>query len=358
MPSDHLIEETDTFQDVVSKATFHAEQNAIVTFGITPTFPETGFGYIKSGEMLENDGFIVDQFVEKPDLETAKKYVRSGDYLWNSGIFMFKASVYLKALKEHAPYIYEKCVKSWEARSQDMDFTRVGTDCFSSINENSIDYAVIGHVDNAVVIPFDAAWNDVGSWSALWDVGEKDDDNNVCIGDVQLSDVTNSYIRSDERLLAVLGLDNIVVAETPDAVLVANKDRVQEVRKIVERLKANDRIECMSHVEVARPWGAYQRVLRSDHFQVKKIIVNSGEKLSLQLHHHPAEHWVVVKGTAVVTRGDETLVLSENQSTYIPLGMKHRLENQGVIPLELIEIQMGSYLGEDDIVRFEDCYGR
>jgi mannose-1-phosphate guanylyltransferase/mannose-6-phosphate isomerase len=364
LPADHVISDIEAFQSAVSQGLDAARDGALVTFGIVPTGPETGYGYIKSGPAANARGskksviYPIDAFVEKPDQATAIGYVASGDYFWNSGMFLFRADRYLAELEKHAPDILAACRLASEGGARDKDFVRLQRDAFVASPSDSIDYAVMEKTDNAVVVPLDAGWNDVGSWSSLRDVCDADESGNVVLGDVLAEDTRNSYVRAENRLVATLGLEDHIVVETADAVLVAHRDKVQDVKKIVERLKALGREEPLNHRRVYRPWGSYEGIAISDRFQVKRIIVNPGASLSLQMHHHRAEHWIVVRGTARVVRGDESFILSEDQSTYIPLGTRHRLENPGVIPLELIEVQTGSYLGEDDIVRFDDVYGR
>jgi mannose-1-phosphate guanylyltransferase/mannose-6-phosphate isomerase len=361
MPSDHVIQKPAVFRQAVAKGVEAAGQGKLVTFGIISSRPETGYGYIRkdgSDKELGTGICPVAEFVEKPDLETARKYVESGDYFWNSGMFVFRADAYLNELEEYFPKILESCRRAYKGREPDRDFLRLEKELFAACPAESIDYAVMEKTSEAVVVPMDAGWSDVGSWSSLSEVIENDQSGNVMAGDVLAKDVKNSYLRSENRLVAGIGLQNLVVVETADAVLVADKSRVQEVKELVEEIKAGGRCEHLHHVRVYRPWGNYQTVDESDRFQVKRIVVNPGASLSLQMHHHRAEHWVVVKGTAKVTRGDEEITLTEDQSVYVPLGTKHRLVNPGLIPLELIEVQTGSYLGEDDIVRFEDVYGR
>ena len=363
LPADHVINDVDCFHKVVEKMMPFAVAGKLITFGIVPTGPETGYGYIKAGsELVEKDkgagSFRVERFVEKPDPATAEQYVASGDYYWNSGMFMFAARTYLEELGKYAPNMLAACGAVYSQAVIDNDFIRLDKNIFSACPSDSIDYAVMEKTADAVVSPFNAGWSDVGSWSALWEIGEQDAHGNVLKGDVLLHDTKNCYISAEKRLVATVGLEDHVIVETADAILVAKKDRVQDVKAIVNQLKAHNRQEALVHRRVSRPWGAYQSVDNADRFQVKRISVNPGASLSLQMHHHRAEHWIVVKGTARVVRGDEAILLSENQSTYIPLGVTHRLENPGVIPLELIEVQSGSYLGEDDIVRFEDAYGR
>jgi len=359
LPADHDIKNVSAFHDAIQTGQKQALTGRLVTFGILPGSPETGYGYIKSTDNVSiGEVSDIEKFVEKPDLATAKKYLDEGGYYWNSGMFMFKASVYLDALRQYSPGIYEASKKAYEAAQKDMDFIRVGEDEFKACPSDSIDYAVMEKVDNAVVIPVDIDWSDVGSWSALHDIGEQDEDRNIFIGDTRSVSTRNSYIRAESKLVTTLGIENMIVVDTEDALLVANKDHVQDIKDIVSALSEEDRDEVALHKRVCRPWGCYQGIDQDERFQVKRITVNPGARLSLQLHHHRAEHWIIVKGTAKVTRGEEELILSENESTYIPLGTKHRLENIGQIPLELIEIQTGSYLGEDDIVRFDDVYGR
>jgi len=361
LAADHVIKDVKAFQNAVVNATAFAEEGKLVTFGIVPTQPETGYGYIKQGSKQEQSGaigFAVDSFVEKPDLATAQSYLDSGDYLWNSGMFMFKASRYLEELAKFSPEMLAVCTKAYESKSQDLDFTRISAEIFSQCPEDSIDYAVMERTEDAVVVPMNAGWSDVGSFSSLWEVSEKDENGNVSIGDVISHTTTNSYISANNKLVTTVGVDNLVIVETKDALLVANKDKVQDVKAIVNKLKADDRYECKHQREVYRPWGKYDSLDFGDRDQVKRITVKPGAKLSVQMHHHRAEHWIVVSGTAKVTNGDQEILLTENQSTYIPIGVVHALENPGVLPLELIEVQSGSYLGEDDIVRFEDKYGR
>ena len=357
LPADHVIDDVQRFQHSLKAGIEAASQGALVTFGIVPDAPETGYGYIKRAAG-EGEIFPVEQFVEKPDQPTAQAYLDNGDYLWNSGMFLFSAASYLDEIKQFVPDMLAACEQALQTATQDMDFTRLDKAAFSQCPSDSIDYAVMEHTDKAVVVPMDAGWNDVGSWSALKDISLADTQGNVTLGDVLLEDTNNSYIRSTGRLVVAVGVDDHIVVETKDAVLVAHKDRVQDVKRVVEQLKALKRDESHLHAVVYRPWGSYEGIAMSDGYQVKHIMVNPGASLSLQMHHHRAEHWVVVRGTARVTRGDEVSMFSEDQSTYIPLGTVHRLENPGVIPLELIEVQTGSYLGEDDIVRFEDKYGR
>ena len=358
LAADHVIEDIAEFHNAINTADLLARQDKLVTFGIVPDKAETGYGYIKRGKAVDSGGYFVDAFVEKPDLETAESYLLSGDYLWKSGMFIFKAGRYLEELKTHAPDIYESCQKAVENIDNNVDFYRLDKDIFSLCPAESIDYAVMEKTNDAVVVPLDAQWNDVGSWSALWDIRTKDDVGNVTVGDVITHDVSNSYFHASSKLVTAVGVDNLVIVETPDAVMVSSKDRVQDVKQIVEKLNKDGRPETLIHRRASRPWGSYDCIDHGERFQVKRIIVKPGGTLSLQMHHHRAEHWIVVRGTAEVTKGDEVFTITENQSTYIPLGVKHRLANPGVVPLEIIEVQSGSYLGEDDIVRFDDTYGR
>jgi len=358
LAADHVIKNEAAFCQAVTRAVEHANNGKLVTFGIVPTAPETGYGYIKSGCPVDETGFAVAKFVEKPNLANAQQYMQSGEYYWNSGMFLFKASTYLAELKTHCPEIYNACEKAIAHTQVDADFVRVDKEAFETCPDDSIDYAVMEKTSLAVVVPMDCGWSDVGSWSALWDIEDKDNNNNALKGDVIAFNTSNSYVNAQEKLVAVIGVDDLVVVETKDAILVSKKSEVQHVKKVVEYLKANERPEFKLHREVHRPWGKYDSVDSSDRFQVKRITVKPGAKLSVQMHHHRAEHWIVVAGTAKVTNGDKDILLTENQSTYIPIGVTHALENPGKVDLELIEVQSGSYLGEDDIVRFEDKYGR
>lgn len=358
MPADHLIKDVPAFHRSVEKAQRLARSGKLVTFGVVPTAPETGFGYIRRGTPEGDDGFAVATFEEKPDLKTAKTYLQAGDCYWNSGMFMFRASAYLNALEQHAPAILAACTKAMAKTSADMQFIRPDPDAFAACPSDSVDYAVMEKTDKAVVVPLDAGWNDIGSWSAIWATMEKDADGNAFAGDVMQTGSRNTIVSANHRLVAVVGVDDLVVVETSDAILVARRSEVQNVKRIVEMLKSGDRSEYVAHRKVYRPWGSYDSIDLGDRHQVKRITVKPGARLSVQKHHHRAEHWVVVRGTAKVLKGTETIMLSENESTYIPLGEVHALENPGKIPLELIEVQSGSYLGEDDIVRLEDRYGR
>lgn len=358
LPADHVITDIESFHLAVAQAEILAKQGYLVTFGIVPTLPETGYGYIMKDSVQQGGAYKVAAFVEKPDLATAKDYLKSGDYLWNSGMFAFTAGSFLNELEKFNPEMLSVCKQALSEAKTDLDFVRLDKAIFSTCPADSIDYAVMEKTDKATVIPLDAGWNDVGSWSALWDVTDKDAFGNAISGDVLTVDTKNSYIYSEHKLVTVIGVENLVVIETKDAVMIASKERVQEVKQIVDQLKQLDRSEAQIHRKAYRPWGHYDSVDCGERHQTKRIVVKPGAKLSLQKHHHRAEHWVVVKGTALVTRGDEQILLTENESTFIPLGTVHRLENPGVIPLEIIEIQSGSYLGEDDIVRFGDHYGR
>lgn len=358
LAADHLIPDVDAFHSSIRAAMPFAIGGKLVTFGIVPTNPETGYGYIEKGKELGEGGFAVNRFVEKPSLNTAEEYLASGEYFWNSGMFLFRASRYLNELERHQPSILSACRQALAAGTQDMHFIRVDAAAFSACPEDSVDYAVMEKTKDAVMVPLDAGWSDVGSWTALWNASNKDAEGNVFKGDVLGHATRNSFVHADSRLVATLGVEDLVIVETKDAVLVAHKNQAQDVKNIVERIKADNRHEHLNHREVYRPWGMYDAIDSGHRYQVKRITVQPGAKLSVQMHHHRAEHWVVVSGTAKVTNGDKTYLVTENQSTYIPVGQVHALENPGVIPLELIEVQSGSYLGEDDIVRFEDQYGR
>jgi mannose-1-phosphate guanylyltransferase len=357
LAADHVIQNKTAFTEAVLAAVPLAESGKLVTFGIVPDAPNTGYGYIKRGEE-EAAGYAVDQFVEKPSLERAQEYLDSGDYYWNSGMFLFKASRYLEELEKYRPDIYEACQLSMEDSSQDYDFIRVEDNQFELCPSESIDYAVMEQTESAVVVPLDAGWSDIGSWSSLWDISEKDEKGNSINGDVVLQNTTETYVRTDGQLVSLIGVNSLIIVATKDAVLVANKDDVHEVNAIIKQLKSDERSEWEYHREVHRPWGKYDSIGESEGYKVKRITVNPGGKLSLQQHKYRSEHWVVVSGEAKVTNGDNVFSLSENQSTYIPAGVVHRLENPGETPLHLIEVQTGSYLEEDDIVRFEDSYGR
>jgi len=383
MPADHVIKDTTAFQSTVLQGAALAADGYLVTFGITPDRPETGYGYIRQGgpivaqrssveesSALGPGSFLIAAFVEKPDRETARGYLDAGDYLWNSGMFMMRASVWLDAIGHFEPEMAEASRAAFRAGRKEGEFFFLGRAELEACPSNSIDYAVMERLTDrtrageeapayrAAVVPLDAAWSDVGAWSSLWEISSADEAGNVALGDVYVHDTRDSLLIADHRLVAAVGVDDLVVIETPDAVLVAKKERSQDIKHIVQRLKAEDREEHRSHRRVHRPWGSFESLDVGDRFQVKRITLKPGAAISLQLHHHRAEHWIVVSGTALVTRGDERVLVSENESTYIPLGARHRLENPGKLPLEIIEVQSGSYLGEDDIVRFEDLYHR
>ena len=357
LPADHLIADTDGFLKCVEAATGLARDGRLVTFGVQPTRPATGYGYIVRGDAL-GAGYRVRQFVEKPDAARAAQLISAGGAYWNSGMFVFGATAYLEELHKHRPDIAAAVRKAWSERGSDLDFIRPGREAFLACPQDSVDYAVMERTANAAVVPGDFGWSDLGSWDTLWEAGRKDGHGNVAAGDTQLLETKDSYVRAESRMVAVLGLDNAVVVETSDAVLVASREHAQRVKEIVVRLADANRSEHLSHDRVYRPWGYYESVDAGARYQVKRIVVNPGQALSLQMHHRRAEHWVVVSGTARVTRGEEVLTLAENQSTFIPVGTKHRLENPGSAPLQIIEVQSGDYLGEDDIVRFEDRYER
>ena len=359
LAADHVIQDKKAFTDAIKSAIPLANDGKLVTFGIVPTEAHTGYGYIKRGNVIaDSSGYVVNTFVEKPNSSTARQYIESGEYYWNSGMFLIKASRYLHELNQYRPDIYKACKQALKHTTYDKDFIRLDADIFRACPDESIDYAVMEKTTDAVVMPLDAGWNDIGAWSSLWEVNEKDKEGNVNFGDSILHKTKNSLIYGGNRLITTIGLDNLVIVDTKDALLVANKEQVQDVKNIVEKLKADKRSEFKIHREVYRPWGKFDSIDYGERYQVKRITVNPGEKLSIQMHHHRAEHWIVVSGTASVTNGDKTFLVTENESTYIPIGNIHALENPGKLPLEMIEVQSGSYLGEDDIVRFEDRYGR
>ncbi|KON80162.1 mannose-1-phosphate guanylyltransferase/mannose-6-phosphate isomerase [Azoarcus sp. PA01] len=365
MPADHVIRDREAFHRAIDIGIEAALAGAMVTFGIVPERAETGYGYIRVGDEAGSGIHAVASFVEKPDAETAAEYVASGAYLWNSGLFMVKASVWLKALRHFNPEMLAACEAALGTAGFDADFVRVGREAFQACPSDSIDYAVMEKLAATPelgiapqVVPMSVGWSDVGAWDALWTLADKDDDGNSGRGDVMFEATTGSLVHATSRMVVCLGVEGLVIVETPDAVMVARKDQTQDVKKIVARLKSASRPQALAHRKIHRPWGCYDSIDTGGRFQVKHIEVKPGASLSLQMHHHRAEHWIVVRGTARVTRGDETFLLSENQSTYIPLGVMHRLENPGKMLLEMIEVQSGSYLGEDDIVRFEDTYGR
>lgn len=353
MPADHVVQDTNAFQRAIQAGVRHARQGMLVTFGIVPSAPETGYGYIRQG----NEDRVA-EFVEKPDLATAQRYLQSGDYLWNSGIFLMRVEGWLEEIGQRQPGMLDACRAAYDKGKQDADFYRVDRQQFARSPSDSIDYAVMEKTDHAVVVRLNAGWSDIGAWSALWQVCKHDAAGNVLQGDVMAHATRNAFVVAQHRLVAITGLEDVIVIETPDAVLVAHKSHSQNVRDIVDRLKREKRSEYLAHRRVYRPWGSYEGVDAGERFQVKRLIVKPGAALSLQMHHHRAEHWVVVRGTARVTRGEEVFILTENQSTYIPLGTRHRLENPGNIALEIIEVQSGAYLGEDDIIRFDDVYNR
>jgi len=358
LPADHVINDVPAFYAAIERALPLVREGALATFGIVPTGPETGYGYIQSGASAGGECYKVDRFVEKPARETAETFVAAGNYFWNSGMFLFRGDSYLRELGQFQPAIAAAAEAAVLQDYRDLDFCRLDEAAFMACPSDSIDYAVMEKTQHAVVVPADIGWSDVGSWSALWEVQQGDANNNAVRGDVYLDDVSGSLVRAESRIVAVVGVKDLVVVETKDAVLVAHKDQVQRVKQIVEHLKGKDRTEHLHHTRVYRPWGCYEGIDIGERFQVKRITVNPGGILSLQMHHHRAEHWVVVSGTARVTCGDKVSLLTENESTFIPIGMNHRLENPGKVPLHLIEVQSGSYLGEDDIVRFEDVYQR
>tara|TARA_Y100001968_G_scaffold264314_1_gene253143 strand:- start:360 stop:1802 length:1443 start_codon:yes stop_codon:yes gene_type:complete len=361
LASDHLIKDKARFLKSIAAAKDCAEKGKLVTFGIIPTSPEVGFGYIESDEPLEIDSFVpstISKFIEKPDIEKAKKLVSDPRFTWNSGMFLFKASVFLKELEKYSPQVIKSCKKALKENLFDMDFQRLDKEAFRNCPNTSIDFAVMEKTKLGVVFPLNVGWSDVGSWKSIWEVSNKDDKGNVLIGNVITKDLNNCYVRSESRLIVGLGVDDLLIVETNDAILIANKNHDQEVKKIVNQLIEDNRSEGKTHRKVYRPWGHYTSVVEGSRWQVKRIEVNPKASLSLQMHHHRAEHWIVVKGTANVEINDENLILAENQSVYIPLGSRHRLTNPGRIPLVLIEVQSGAYLSEDDIVRFDDVYGR
>ncbi|MCL6414825.1 mannose-1-phosphate guanylyltransferase/mannose-6-phosphate isomerase [Aestuariirhabdus sp. Z084] len=358
LPADHVIARVDEFHQRIKLASLLSSTGRLVTFGIIADRPETGYGYIKGGAELPEGGLRLDHFVEKPSLERAKKLVASGDYFWNSGMFMFQAQTLINELQQYQPELLKAVEASVQQASEDLDFIRLQEDGFSAAPDLSIDYGLMEHTQKGAVVPADISWSDVGAWDSLADLQPADDQGNGGVGDRLLVDCNNSYVHADNRLVAAVGLDNIIVVETDDAVLIADRAKAQQVKDVVSLLKSEGRKEAREHRTVYRPWGKYEEIDTSERFQVKHIRVNPGASLSLQMHHHRAEHWVVVQGTAKVTCGDSQYLVTENESTYIPLGEQHRLENPGKIPLDLIEVQSGSYLGEDDIVRLDDIYGR
>lgn len=360
LPADHTIENLENFYQAIEAAQLNALDNQIITFGIKPSNPEVNYGYIQLGQQLSNNKALyqVASFIEKPNIDIAKKIFNSDQYYWNSGILLFKASSMLKELKLLQPKLLASCKNTLDLATQDLDFLRLNSELIYSIPNNSIDYAVMEHTKKAVVMPVDLTWSDLGSFYALWNISKKDIYNNVIIGDVIIKNTNNSYIRTENQLISVIGLSNIIVVATTDAILISSKDQINHIKELVQQLKDQNRTEFYTHKKVYRPWGYYQTIDLADRFQVKKIMIKPGAKISNQIHYHRSEHWVVVKGTAKITKGEEILLLHENESIYLPMGMKHRVENPGKIALHLIEVQSGSYLGEDDIVRIEDEYGR
>lgn len=361
LAADHIIQDIHAFHQSVQNAIPFANQHYLATFGIVPNAPEIGYGYIQRGNEIsveQSSAFEVKRFVEKPNKQTAEEYISSNNYYWNSGMFMFRASNYLKEIEKFRPDILEACKVALDITDVDMDFIRVDSDKFMACPDESIDYAVMEHTENAVVVPLDAAWSDVGSWSALWDISNRDQNENVFVGDTFSLNTRNCYVNTDKKLVATIGVDNLVIVNTKDAILVVNKNEVQDVKKVVEYLKQQQRIEYYAHKTVYRPWGSSDTVVSDERFKVNHIIVKPGGSFSLQVHHHRAEHWVVLSGTAKVTIEDKTFLITENQSTFIPVGASHMLENPGKIPLEIIEVRSGSYLADDDIIRIKDQYGR
>lgn len=359
LPADHVIQNQQELQRIITLGIGLARQGKLVTFGIVPTAPETGYGYIETGAAIaETLASTVARFVEKPDLATARGYIERGNYLWNSGMFMFSAGRYLQELERYAPDIFASCRAAHAALEKEKDYQRIPEREFGACRADSIDYAVMEHTSDAVMLPLDAGWNDLGAWDALWNIAPKDSAGNFASGDVLLEETRDSYVLAKSRLVAAIGLNDTIIVETADAVLVAHKDRVQSVKKVVAQLDQQQRSETLNHALVQRPWGSYQSLASGAGYQVKHIVVNPGSALSLQLHHHRAEHWTALKGTAIVTCGDRQFSLAPNESTFIPCQAKHRLSNPGSEPVEIIEVQVGDYLGEDDIVRFEDRYGR
>ncbi len=358
LSADHVIQDVEAFHKAINIANKQAQKGKLVTFGIVPTNANTGYGYIKSSNNDHNDVYRVEEFVEKPNLETAKSYLEQGNYFWNSGMFMFQANTLIDELTTHSPDIINSVNDAVNNATQDLDFIRLDKQSFESSPSDSIDYALMEKSNNVIVVPLDAQWNDIGSWSALYDIGTKDNNGNVIQGDVLTEETTNTYINANHHMVVTIGVQDLVIVDTPNATLISTKDKAQDVKKIVERLQKQDREEQFCHRKVYRPWGWYDSIEVDIHFQVKRLHVNPGAKLSLQMHYKRAEHWVVVSGTATATNGEEVLTLTEGDSTHIPIGTIHGLENKTNEQLEIIEVQSGTYLGEDDIVRFEDIYGR
>jgi len=358
LSADHVIQDVEAFHQAINIASNQAQEGKLATFGIVPTDANTGYGYIKASADSNNGAHKVEEFVEKPDLKTAESYLEQGNYLWNSGMFMFKADTLIDELTTHSPEIFTSVNDAVNNAEQDLDFIRLDKQAFESSPSDSIDYALMEKSNNVVVVPLDAQWNDIGAWPALYDIATKDSQGNVIKGDVITQGTTNTYINADHHMVAAIGVDNLIIIDTPDATFIATQDKAQEVKSIVESLQASGRCESSAHRKVYRPWGWYDSIESGEYFQVKRLHVKPGAKLSLQMHHKRAEHWVVVSGTATVTNGEQTFSLEKGESTYIPLGVTHGLENTTNEPLEIIEVQSGAYLGEDDIVRFEDIYGR
>ena len=360
MPSDHIIENEKKFLKQVEIAYEAAKQEYLVTFGIVPDSPETGYGYIKKSTKIKDlkETFLVDEFVEKPDLKTAKEFIKAKNYFWNSGIFMFKASTYLEELQRYNNAIFLNCCNSYNYATKDLGFIRLESEHFDKCPDISVDYCIMEKTKKSALVPLDAKWSDVGSWDSIHNISDKDKDNNSIIGDVKTLNTKNCYINSEDKLVATIGVKDLIIVSLKDTILIANKNNAQDVKTLFNMLKEEKRDECLGHAKVHRPWGSFETIYLSDRTKVKKIIVNPKSCLSLQMHNHRAEHWIVIKGTAYVTCDTKEFIMTEDQSTYIPIGKKHRLENKGKIPLEIIEVQTGSYLGEDDIIRFSDIYGR
>jgi len=359
LPADHFIQNVEAFHKAIGKGLSFAENGDLITFGIVPDGPETGYGYIKKEAIPEkSEAYTIEEFVEKPDIETAQKYINSGEYYWNSGMFLFKASRVLEELEKFVPDIVNSCKAAFEDGETDLDFFRLDENSFKACPSDSIDYAVMEKTEVGVMVPLKAGWSDIGSWDALWQIGKKDNKKNVVHGDVLIKNVKNSFFHADNRLIAAVGLENHIVVETADAVLISPRNRVQDVKQLVEKLKKKKREETLYHRKVFRPWGSYETIDTSERFQVKKLTIKPDGKLSLQKHHHRSEHWVVVKGIASVTKGDEKFILSEDESTFIPIGVPHRLENKEKTTLQIIEVRTGDLIGEEDIVRIDDAYGR
>ena len=358
LSADHVVQDIDVFHRAIEIAVKQAKKGKLATFGIVPTEPNTGYGYIQFSQESIDSAYLVEKFVEKPDAETANMYLAQGNYLWNAGMFMFRAHTFVNELTTYAPDIVAAVNKAVNDARQDLDFIRLDQEAFESSPSDSIDYALMEKSDKVMVVPLDVGWSDIGSWSALYDIGRKDDDGNVIYGDVLTKDTVNTYINADHHIVAAIGIDNLIIVDTPNATLVSTRDKAQEVKHIVELLQQNDREEQSYHRKVYRPWGWYDSIEAGEYFQVKRLHVKAGAKLSVQMHHLRAEHWVVVSGVATVVNGDERLTLRKGDSTYIPVGVVHALENESDNPLEVIEVQSGTYLGEDDIVRFKDIYGR